>query len=76
MPWLIEHNSQPMGRPDYIRVTFRNLNSSIVDHRIFLDIDPHAAMQFGRKQDAEAFIYLHPKECINCRPVEHEFISR
>lgn len=75
MPWLIEHNH--FNPPEYLRVSVeshsRGAGSRVTIH---FDPDPTPAMHFGRKHDAESFIYLHPSECLNCRPSEHIFIER
>jgi hypothetical protein len=72
-PWLIEHNIQFMNQPMWLRAIIESPHDS---PRVTLEFskDANLAMRFSRKQDADAFIYLHHGNCINCRATEHGFI--
>lgn len=74
MPWLIEHNRTFLGAYQYLRVI---VDSPFGANRPRLEWDKNweVAIQFHRKDDAEAFIYLHPTECLNSRATEHDFVG-
>jgi hypothetical protein len=68
--WLIEHNDYP---PHYWLRLIVQPNGNRTDVTIDFTITAGLALQFGRAEDARAFIYLHPQERINCRPTSHSF---
>lgn len=70
--WLIEHNVYVTGHK-WLRVIVDMQGSRNPTAEI--DFTPHAevALRFARKEDAEAFIYLHPGHTLNCRATNHQF---
>lgn len=69
--WLIEHNEYAGGHR-WLRAV-RDEDGDRVTIR--LEFTPHAvaALRFARKEDADAFIYLHPTKTVNCRATDHQF---
>lgn len=70
MPWLIERNNCLPHR--WIRVIVQP--NGIRTYAAFgLTEDADIAIRFERKDDAEAFMFLHQENCFNCRATEHQF---
>ena len=69
--WLIEHNDYHAGHR-WLRIIVQPNGTRVTTE---LDFTPYAvvALRFAREEDASAFIYMHPTECINCRPTAHQF---
>lgn len=70
--WLIEHNEYAGGHRWLRAVVWRNGDTSPTTTLEFTT-DACVALRFARKEDADAFIYLHPKHTLNCRATDHQF---
>ena len=70
MAWMIEDHRQPNGRPRYLRIVIGNPYVPIQ----FTE-DPAGALQFERKEDAEAFMWMEPTASLNCFASGHTFIT-
>lgn len=72
--WLIEHNDYHTAHRWIRAIVQDNYGPGTRVHLIF-DEDALVGLRFAREEDAMAFIYLHPAECLNCRPTEHQFVG-
>ena len=70
--WLIEHNDYSRGH-HWLRVIVNGNGALNPTTAIEFTASAEVALRFARKQDAEAFIYLHPAHTLNCRATDHQF---
>ena len=68
--WLIEHNEYQSGHR-WLRAVVDGNGDHPSTVRLIFTTDSLLAFRFARREDADAFIYLHPEVTLNCRAIEH-----
>lgn len=69
--WLIEHHSTNPHR--WLRCLTWEIYSDKPRATLEWHEEAVVAMRFARKEDAEAFAYLHPEFCTLAKITEHQF---
>lgn len=69
--WLIEHHATNPHR--WLRCLTWDTFSDHPTATLGWTEDACVAMRFARREDAEAFAYLHPEFCTLARITEHQF---